>query len=92
MLELPLPLEYIVMLGNGGEGGSIPKCHHRPALVAGATVAADARCVYTLRGSYIKRWIFTNFLWSRFFRVDTKLPMQSMLAPKVFDISKKILP
>ena len=39
-LALPLPLEYIVMLGKGG--GSIPKSHHRPALATDAASAAVA--------------------------------------------------
>ena len=47
-LALPLLLEYIVTLGNGG--GLIPKCHHRPAAAADvAAAAADVQCDYTLR-------------------------------------------
>ena len=44
MLALPLPLKYIVTLGNGGEGGGerwIPKRHN--VFTGGA--AADTRCV-----------------------------------------------
>ena len=50
-LVLPLPLEYIVTLGNGsGTNFQASPHHHRPALAA----AADARCDYTLRRYFFK--------------------------------------
>ena len=43
----PLPLEYIVTFGNGGEGESIPKGHPSIAMHFNddTDAAADARCV-----------------------------------------------
>ena len=50
LLTLPLPFEYIVMLGNGsGTDFQVSPCHRRPALAVDAAAASDARCGYTPR-------------------------------------------
>ena len=44
-LALPLPLKYIVTLGNARVGGSIPKHHNVFNGDAAAAADSDARCV-----------------------------------------------